>query len=1766
MKGRYHLVLSLILSFALGLLHPSASGSGSSDCGAAGADCGVKTSRPDKTAHPSNPPAQEPEPTSLPGQSATLLPDGRWLKIGGEGPNGPVDTASIWDPRTKASTPLRDRLLYPRAYHSATLLPDGTLLILGGVGPQDQVVDRPELFNLERQRFENLPFTGLTPRAHHTATLLTEGRLLIAGGISEKGDLIAEAELWDPQLPQTERRISHFTSRSRHTATLLGSGEVLLWGGVDLKGEPLNQGELYDPVSQSFSSVEVLPPPPSTPDTQPPALAASIPREGADPVPKDIRIALRFSELMQVERIHLKTIALTGRDGKVSVTIVPAEGGMLAFITPEHPLLPGERYTLSISGLADLADLPLAETAIHFTTAGDASSHPSDEEEWTPKDLRHWRTDRPSSSWQSLPPLQAEPGMTALAGQVLALNGKPLSGVKMEIEDRTAYTDQTGRFLLTSLAPGRHVLVVDGRTANRRGRTYGIFEIGVVLLPGKTDVLDYKIWMPAIDTAHAVPLSSPTSSEAVVTTPRIPGLEVRIAPQTVVRDRAGEVVTSVSITPIPVDRPPFPLPAGVDVPVYFTVQPGGADLETLSDQVTHGARIVYPNYLNQPPGARIDFWDYDPTEVGWYIYGQGTVTPDGKQVVLDPGIAIYRFTGAMASCYCAAPRLGGGTPPNFGPAPGNTNGDDGDPVDLGTGLFVLEKTDLLLPDLLPLALTRTYRPEDPNPRPFGIGMTHRYQTFLVGDTTNYSYAQLILPDGGRVHYTRISAGTGYSDAVFEHTATPGRFYRSQIRWNGNGWNLTLKDGMVYVFGNNAPLQSIRDRYGNQIMITRTGGQTGNITRITSPNGRWIDFTYDAGNRITEAKDSIGRVVAYTYDAGGRLWRVTDPMGGITEYTYDASHRMLTIKDARGIVFLTNVYDANGRVIKQTQADLTTYQFAYTIDASGRITRTDVTDPRGAVRRVTFNAGGYTLTDTRAFGKPEQQTTTFERKAAANLILSLTDPLGRKTTYLYDAMGNVTTLTRLSGTTEAVTTTMTYEPSFNQIAGITDPLNHATTFTYDTKGNVIAVTDPLGNRTNLIFNISGQPTSITDPLGNTTQFTYDFGDFTGVTDPLGNSATRFVDNAGRLLSITHPLGHFTRYDYDVLNRVSRVTDPSGGISSFSYDANGNLLSVTDARNSVTRYAYDSMDRLESRTDPLLLTERYLYDNNGNLATFTDRKTQVTGFAYDALNRRTGVTYVDSSTVAYTYDAGNRVTQIVDSISGTITRTYDNLDRLTSETTPEGSISYTYDAANRRTSMTVAGQPTVNYMYDAANRLTQITQGTSTVTLTYDAAGRRTGLTFPHGVVAEYTYDAASRLTGLTYKKDLAVLGNLTYTYDAAGNRSKVGGTWARTGLPSPLPSATYNAANQMITFGSRSLSYDANGNLTSDGTTTYTWDARNRLGSLSATGMIANFQYDSLGRRVSRTINGTSTHFLYDGQNPVQELAGTTPTANLLTGLGIDQFFVRSDSAGTSSLLTDVLGSTFALTDSAGTVQAEYTYESFGKATVTGTSANPFQYTGRENDGTELYYYRARYYSPSLSRFISEDPLHLGSAQLLRQATPGFSSFPLLLQRHPALLHQYAYVGNNPLIYTDPYGLFFWPGAAVGAGVGAIGGAAGALAQGGSAGDIAAAALIGAGAGAIIGGFNITSPAWGAVIGGFGDVVGQFITGHGRKDFDFNFSSVIGAGLGGALGNFAGNFFGNAVANAGWGQGAQSAIGALGGMGPSTAVGLVGNGIGQATGF
>jgi RHS repeat-associated protein len=972
--------------------------------------------------------------------------------------------------------------------------------------------------------------------------------------------------------------------------------------------------------------------------------------------------------------------------------------------------------------------------------------------------------------------------------------------------------------------------------------------------------------------------------------------------------------------------------------------------------------------------------------------------------------------GGRALPACATCSTGTSPPPSSAPAPGGGSV-GGDPVDLGTGLLADTETDLTVPGTLPLAVTRSYQQSDTGIRTFGVGDSSEYDMFLYAPN-GATKSQLVLPDGGRITFNRTTPGgsgeNDYRDAAYVAAPTPTVFNGAVMAWNGNGFDVRLRDGTTLVFGEDAPLQSIHDRYGNTITITRGPGgydeendplANGPISQVTSPDGRWIRFTTDRLKRVTRAEDNTGRASVYTYDAQGHLATVTDPDGAVSSYTYDAQGRMATAKDGRGIVYLTNQYDDAGRVAKQTLGDGGTYTLAYTTDAADRIVETRLTDQRGTVRRVTYNAAGYATTDTAGYGTSQAQTTTTTRDPATNLPVRTVDALGRRTDFAYDAYGNVTSETELAGTSSARTETFVYGGPYDQLSRSTDWLGRSTAYTYRPDGAPATMTDPMSRVTTVDSDDAGRTVKVTDALGHVTTDTYLVGDLVSTTDALGRVKHQTVDGAGRVVALTDTAGATTTLGYDAADRVLSTTDPLGRVTAFGYDADGNIAKVTDPRGNATTYAYDPENRRTKTTDPLGRVTSYGYDAAGNRTSVTTPNAQVTNVDFDTLGRLSQTHYGVSgtgteSTIGYGYDAGNRAVSVVDSKTGTVTNTYDGFNQLTGTTSPTGSIGYAYDAASRRTGMTVAGQPAVTYGFDADGELTGETQGANTVALGYDGAGRRTSVTLPDGVAQNYAFDAAGEVTGITYQHGTSALGDLSYTYDSAGQVASMGGSNARTTLPAEYGPATYDAASQLTTVGTTPYQYDTDGNLLTDGTTQYTWDAKGQLTGTTRAGATTTYAYDGLGRRTGKTDASGTTGYLYDGQNAVAELTGGTVSASMLTG-GTDQVFARTSGGTTRSLLTDALGSTTGVADASGQVTGQYTYGPFGATTATGDGGgNPTQFAGRENDGSGQYFDRARYYSAGDQRFLSPDPT-------------GFSAGDTDL---------YAYTGNQPTDRVDPMGL------------------------------------------------------------------------------------------------------------------------------------------------
>jgi len=865
---------------------------------------------------------------------------------------------------------------------------------------------------------------------------------------------------------------------------------------------------------------------------------------------------------------------------------------------------------------------------------------------------------------------------------------------------------------------------------------------------------------------------------------------------------------------------------------------------------------------------------------------------------------------------------------------------------------------------------------------------------------------------------------------------------------------------TYSYNTNGTLSQVLYPDGSALNFTYDSNYPTMIARVTDANGKTLEaHTYDgAHNALTSVRGNGADPVTLTYGAGQTT--LTGALGSTT-YGYEAHGGRNFVNSVggpgcsscggRGNQTLT--YDANGNVSTITDGLNPPNTTAFTYDANGNVT-SKITSPDGGTTTYkwtyTYNQFGEVLTAVDPFGNSPGHS-----------------PGPHRTTNTYDSKGNLLTTTLPSaGTVGTVTTTFGYD-AYGELTSVTDPLGNPTTIHYNSVGLLDYVMDAQQNKTSFGYDGRGNRTSVTDALGTPTAFVYDVMNrltdiCQGAASCPGSAHTRFgYDSRGRRISVQDADDNSTQYGYDDADRLTSVADALNPNSptTYGYDTENNLKSISPEGGPATQFDYtmgtdNPLGQLKSVTFPSGLSEVYTYDAVGNLLTKKDRKGNTITYNYDGVYRLTSKSYPDSTSVAYVYDALNRVTQVVDPTGGIYTFSYDAISRLLGSTAyyvflPSKifSVGYTYDKASNRQRLAPPWGQFIDYSYDSLNRLSSLTDvNDDYYGFSYDALSRRTQLARPNGVATNYQYDALSRLTSVLHQKNSATLDGATYNYDAVGNRTSKtnslnsvtsGYTYdpvyellnaIQSGAP-PTTTESYtfdpvgnrltslagsysnNSSNEMTASPGATYTYDANGNTLTkaadSAVTNYTWDFENRLTSVTLPngGGTVSFKYDPFGRRIEKVSPSGTTIYAYDGDNVVvEEDAAGTAIGRFTQGLGVDEplaIFVSHD-LSTYFYQADGLGSVTSLSGSTGALANTYVYDSFGNLTSsTGSVPNSFQFTAREFDSeTGLYYYRARYYDPTVGRFLSEDPIGFGGGQT----------------------DLYAYLGNEPVDYTDPLGL------------------------------------------------------------------------------------------------------------------------------------------------
>lgn len=865
----------------------------------------------------------------------------------------------------------------------------------------------------------------------------------------------------------------------------------------------------------------------------------------------------------------------------------------------------------------------------------------------------------------------------------------------------------------------------------------------------------------------------------------------------------------------------------------------------------------------------------------------------------------------------------------------------GDPVDMGSGGFTLQSTDLTLGEAEPrgLALRRSYNSHrrDADPVGLGWGWTHSYDLratvrsapeAMLGETTPFDAA------------TSIVAAYACADVFSQAAAAKDWGLAALIV----GWGVDrMQDNAVAITMGGESLQFIQQPDGtyqppakSTLTLTREVGTGDYIMRERL--GATYRFAAAAGGRCTAITDIDGKAMSFSY-AGGKLAAVTDASARQLTFNYSGA-RLASVTDngspARSVTYLAA--DGQGNLTGCTDAEGKTWSY---ISADRRIVETRDPDDRIIVQNDYDTEGRVIRQRNQGLADREYQLYwSGFRNAEAT-------PLGQRTTFLYDA--RTRPVGRIDG--EGNRTSMSYDGQ-DQLLTLTSPRGHPATYLYDAAFNSIEIADPLGAKTRHVFDILQRciRTELIDPAypdpaapdGNivdrATTYIYNGGNTTprpdAVVDPRG-VRTEFVYQptgdpaAGKPAIVTMVSGEgnrVTTFVYDGRGLPARIDTPKqgGGVEQefFTYGILGDLDSRTDRRGFVTTFTYNARRQPLTATGPgdapdyASAVTRNFYDNSGNLTLQVDPTGRATRTSYSATGKVTGVEsgiYNGNATspglvagevitvATNSYDrrdwldysdgplAGQRTDMTLDE-AGRTERVVDPLGRFVD-------TAYNADSqlASTTDQLTATTTRTTGQQYDARGNPTVSTDGrTNNSTGIHDAWGEPLNLLNRRGQTYRFTY----RENGLP--KDIVTpLGKTTTRgYNDRNLLNSV------TEPSAQATSLAYDAADRVQTStdpaGSIAYSYNAAGQpltvVEGAATLTRTYDPYGRVKTYTdARGNVVSYRYFANGLLKSVTYPGVlvrTVSYAYDSHN---RLMTVTDWANRVTN-----FTYRAD-----SLLTKV---------------------------------------------------------------------------------------------------------------------------------------------------------------------------------------------------------------------------------------------------------------------
>lgn len=749
-------------------------------------------------------------------------------------------------------------------------------------------------------------------------------------------------------------------------------------------------------------------------------------------------------------------------------------------------------------------------------------------------------------------------------------------------------------------------------------------------------------------------------------------------------------------------------------------------------------------------------------------------------------------------------------------------------------------------------------------------------------------------------------------------------------------------------------------------ITRKYTEDGTAKNSTSTRG----YEFLRGNVVRET-DALGNSTLYQYDGQGRIQTVTYPVttGKEGPYTlkdnYEYANYTLVPAEYGGRAAF-GVHQYTTKTLSGQSPVTITRSYGYYDDYGNLLVSEYWDNDRGIWVRTKYQFDDYGQLTWIKDAQDRQTSCLIDEWGR---VKTVTDPQGNRYQYDYDTYHNTKTTSFIpqgGGAENQYIETYDQRGRIISRKGYPDGMGGAAveeTYEYDLLDNLTKLTDAGNKITWFQYDALGSLTKVTNALGEQADYEYNkLGNLIRTKQYQGTQTfenSKAYDERGALISARRPSGPAITYKNNALGLPVQVTDAAGKVTGISYEGNNRAFETVASHDGISRYYH-----------PLGGVEKYTVWNDAGGSRIYGEGLEYSFYATGLTRQRKNGNYP----VDFQYDVLGNLTRITDPFSLAVHYSYDSLDRLDTvivegkvfdyEFYPDGMVkAINYPA-------TPGGQAIRSeYTYDNINRLKTVINKVGSNIISqysygYDPNGNITSVT-ENGAITQYTYDDLNRLTGI----NRAGGEEISYEYDSRGNRTELVVSQA---IIDNLTSGTfsYNSWDELAQFtgaATYQYQYDPEGLRTkkesSGGTIRYHLDNSGRvIAESNAAGQVTAqniWGYKALARKV----NGAYYYYIYNGHGDVVQVL-----------------------------------------DINGNIVNSYTYDEWGNVRNKAEQiANPIRYAGEYYDEESgLYYLRARYYDPSIGRFISEDS---NEGQL----------------NNPLSLNLYTYCENDPVKYVDPDG-------------------------------------------------------------------------------------------------------------------------------------------------